>query len=107
MSGRNNFGRRSTAEQVSEGIDLAGRYAVVTGASTGIGRETSRVLALRGAEVTMACRDGEKAAAARQQILDSASDRIPEDRLQLLELDLAELTSVRRAAAEELAAGFG
>jgi NAD(P)-dependent dehydrogenase (short-subunit alcohol dehydrogenase family) len=97
------FGRRSTAEQVSEGIDLAGIHAIVTGANTGIGKETSRVLALRGAEVTMACRNGEKAAEARQQILDSAGERIPKAGLRLLQLDLADLASVRRAAGEVLA----
>ena len=51
------FGRRSTAEEVAEGVDLSKRGAIVTGARGGIGLETARVLALRGARVTMACRD--------------------------------------------------
>jgi NAD(P)-dependent dehydrogenase (short-subunit alcohol dehydrogenase family) len=55
------YSRRTTAEQVSEGIDLSGRHALVTGANTGLGMETTRVLALRGAHVTMACRDLDKA----------------------------------------------
>jgi NAD(P)-dependent dehydrogenase (short-subunit alcohol dehydrogenase family) len=61
-----NFGKDSTAEQVSEGIDLTGKRALVTGASGGLGAETARVLALRGAAVTLTARDvskGEKVAA--------------------------------------------
>ena len=45
------FDRHSTAEQVTAGIDLAGRTALVTGATSGLGLETMRVLALRGAHV--------------------------------------------------------
>jgi hypothetical protein len=63
------FGRRSTAEQVSEGADLSGRTAIVTGANTGIGWETARVLALHGAHVVMACRDPERAKSGRERIV--------------------------------------
>jgi hypothetical protein len=38
------FNRWSTAEKVSEGIDLSGKNALVTGANTGLGMETARVL---------------------------------------------------------------
>jgi NAD(P)-dependent dehydrogenase (short-subunit alcohol dehydrogenase family) len=51
------FGHDSTAAEVAAGIDLTGRRAVVTGGSSGIGVETARVLALAGAEVTLAVRD--------------------------------------------------
>jgi NAD(P)-dependent dehydrogenase (short-subunit alcohol dehydrogenase family) len=51
------FGFDSTAAQVAVGIDLRGKRAVVTGASSGIGIETARVLAGAGAEVTLAVRD--------------------------------------------------
>ncbi|MEV6901061.1 SDR family NAD(P)-dependent oxidoreductase [Amycolatopsis sp. NPDC051372] len=51
------FGFASTAAEVAEGIDLSGRRAVVTGASSGIGVETARALASTGAEVTLAVRD--------------------------------------------------
>jgi NAD(P)-dependent dehydrogenase (short-subunit alcohol dehydrogenase family) len=50
------FGFKSTAEEVSRDIDLTGRNAIVTGAASGIGTETARVLALRGANVTVAVR---------------------------------------------------
>jgi NAD(P)-dependent dehydrogenase (short-subunit alcohol dehydrogenase family) len=67
---RTPFGERSTAEEVLAGVDLSGRRAIVTGASSGIGTETARVLALRGAEVTLTARDliaGESAAAQIRQ----------------------------------------
>ncbi|WP_374212163.1 SDR family NAD(P)-dependent oxidoreductase [Streptomyces sp. PSAA01] len=45
------------ANEVTEGIDLTGRRAVVTGASFGLGAETARALAITGAAVTLAVRD--------------------------------------------------
>jgi len=97
------FNRWSTAEQVSEGIDLSGRHAIVTGANTGIGLETTRVLALRGSSVTMACRDLEKAEAARRRIVAESGGCITPERLRCLHLDLASLDSVRAFAREFLA----
>jgi NAD(P)-dependent dehydrogenase (short-subunit alcohol dehydrogenase family) len=60
------FGFESTAAEVAEGIDLTGKRAIVTGASSGIGVETARVLASAGAGVTLAVRNleaGERVAA--------------------------------------------
>ena len=90
--------RKTTAEQVSEGINLSGKNALVTGANTGLGMETARVLALRGAHITMACRNLEKAEQARQSIVDNSGGRIRYAQLQLLELDLNSLASVRLSA---------
>lgn len=72
---------------------LDGRVAVITGANTGIGFETARVLAENGAHVVLACRSVERARAAAARIAASA-DAAPE----ILELDLASLGSIRRAA---------
>jgi NAD(P)-dependent dehydrogenase (short-subunit alcohol dehydrogenase family) len=53
------FDATSTALDVVRGVDLSGRRAIVTGASSGIGVETVRALARAGAEVTLAVRDVE------------------------------------------------
>jgi len=70
--------------------DQSGRTAVVTGATAGLGLETARVLARRGASVVLACRDIDKA--------ERAAARIPTD-VEIVRLDLASLASVREAAA--------
>jgi NAD(P)-dependent dehydrogenase (short-subunit alcohol dehydrogenase family) len=51
------FDGSNTADEVVAGVDLHGLRAVVTGASSGIGTETARVLAAAGAEVTLAVRN--------------------------------------------------
>jgi NAD(P)-dependent dehydrogenase (short-subunit alcohol dehydrogenase family) len=53
------FGFDATAAEVIEGIDLAGKRAIVTGGSSGIGVETARALAGAGADVTLAVRDSD------------------------------------------------
>ena len=61
------FGESSTADEVADSLDLSGRRAIVTGAASGIGSETARVLAVHGAAVTLAVRNltaGRQAAAA-------------------------------------------
>ncbi|MGW2213181.1 oxidoreductase [Streptomyces sp. NPDC001781] len=70
--------------------DLSGRTALVTGASGGIGRETARVLAARGAHVVLACRSTRRARAVAAWVGGST---------EVVELDLASLDSVREAAA--------
>jgi short-subunit dehydrogenase len=74
--------------------DQSGKCVVVTGANTGIGFETSRVLARRGARVLLACRDQSKAEAAMARIKQES----PKADLEFLPLDLADLDSVQRAA---------
>jgi NAD(P)-dependent dehydrogenase (short-subunit alcohol dehydrogenase family) len=51
------FGAETTAEEVVAGVDLTGKRAIVTGASSGIGVETARALASAGADVTLTVRD--------------------------------------------------
>ena len=55
------FGSKSTAEEVTEGLDLTGKTALITGANSGLGFETMRVLAARGAKVIGTGRTPEKA----------------------------------------------
>ncbi len=80
--------------------DQTGRLAVVTGANTGIGLETARMLALRGADVVLACRSREKGQAAVDRIL--REKPAGSARLQLL--DLSDLDSVAAFAATFAAA---
>lgn len=62
------FGAESTADEVTDGLDLRGRTALVTGANTGIGYETMRVLALHGARVIGTARTRDKAEAACRSV---------------------------------------
>jgi WW domain-containing oxidoreductase len=62
--GPSGFGYGSTAEQVTEGLSLEGKTILVTGCSSGLGLETLRVLALRGARVVGTARTLDKAKAA-------------------------------------------
>src|SRR5690242_10496400 len=73
-----------------------GRLAVVTGANTGLGFETARVLAARGASVVLAVRDTEKGKRAAARIAGTA----PGADVMVQPLDLACLESIRAAAAE-------
>jgi NAD(P)-dependent dehydrogenase (short-subunit alcohol dehydrogenase family) len=75
--------------------DLTGRIAVVTGANTGLGLDTARVLAARGAAVVLAVRNVDKGRAAAATIVGRHSGA----KVTLLPLDLSSLASVREAAA--------
>ncbi len=77
-----------------------GRTVVVTGANGGLGLETARALAAKGAHVVMAVRSQEKAAAAVEEIRTTA----PDAALELVPLDLASQASVRAAAEQIMAA---
>jgi NAD(P)-dependent dehydrogenase (short-subunit alcohol dehydrogenase family) len=76
--------------------DQTGRVAVVTGANSGLGLDTARVLAERGATVVLAVRDTAKGEAAADRIRRTA----PNAGVTVQRLDLGSLDSVRTAAAE-------
>ena len=75
-----------------------GRLAVVTRANTGLGFETARVLAARGAAVVLAVRDLEKGKRAAARIAETA----PGADLSVQELDLTSLESVRACGCQKL-----
>lgn len=114
LPGPSGFGSSSTAEQVTEGVDASNLTVIITGmlpslhdklplvnlmqetvtstgGASGIGAETARVFALRGAHVIIAARNMEAATDAKQLILKTT----PSSRVDLLELDLSSLKSVR------------
>ncbi|HRX90197.1 MAG TPA: SDR family NAD(P)-dependent oxidoreductase [Steroidobacteraceae bacterium] len=91
------FGADSTAEQVTDGLDLTGKTALVTGSTSGLGLETMRVLAMRGAHVIGTGRSKDKAAAAMQGMT---------GKLTPVALDLTDFDSVV-ACAEDVHATVG
>lgn len=82
---RSPFGAESTAEEVTAGIDLKGKTAVVTGCTSGIGFETMRVLAQRGAYVIGTSRSLERAQAACRKVIGITTP---------VQLDLGDFASV-------------
>jgi NAD(P)-dependent dehydrogenase (short-subunit alcohol dehydrogenase family) len=83
------FGADATAEQVTEGLDLRGKLAVVTGCTSGIGFETMRVLAKRGVNVVGTSRSKTRAEEACRKVIGSTI---------AAQLDLADFDSVARCA---------
>ncbi|XP_071640320.1 retinol dehydrogenase 11-like [Temnothorax longispinosus] len=88
-------------------VRLDGKIAIITGANTGIGRETARDFYRRGARVILACRNVEKANAAIEDIkrnpFPSAHSKLLEDKnklgnLAVYQLDLSSFKSVRKCA---------
>ena len=86
---RGPFGRASTAEEVTEGMDLSGMRVVITGCNSGLGLETMRVLAMRGAHVIGTARTAEKAMRATRSVSGQATPVV---------LELSDLDSVRACA---------
>ena len=63
-NGPSGFGYGTTAEVVTQGVSLKGKHFLVTGANSGLGKETVRVLAQRGGKVLAAGRSKDKVASA-------------------------------------------
>ncbi|XP_057978279.1 short-chain dehydrogenase TIC 32, chloroplastic-like isoform X2 [Malania oleifera] len=102
VKGASGFSARSTAEEVTEGLDGSGLTAIVTGASSGIGTETARVLALRGIHVIMAVRNLDAGRRVKEAIL----KQIPVARVDVMEVDLSSMASVRKFASEYISLGL-
>uniref|UniRef100_A0A2N9FVX6 Short-chain dehydrogenase TIC 32, chloroplastic n=1 Tax=Fagus sylvatica TaxID=28930 RepID=A0A2N9FVX6_FAGSY len=100
--GPSGFSACSTAEEVTHGIDATALTAIVTGASSGLGVETTRVLALRGAHVIMAVRNTDAGKNVKEQIL----KEIPNAKIDVMELDLSSMVSVRKFGSDYNASGL-
>ena len=93
------FGADTTASEVAEGIDLSGKVALVTGGSSGLGQETARVLAERGAQVILTARNAPKGEAVAAEIRASTGNQ----NVQVEELELGSLKDIRAFADRVLA----
>jgi NAD(P)-dependent dehydrogenase (short-subunit alcohol dehydrogenase family) len=77
---------------------IKGKSCLVTGANTGIGKETAKQIAELGARVTMVCRNEEKGERARQEIIETTKNKD----IELLICDLSSLKNVRQFSKEFL-----
>ncbi len=96
---RDGFGPDTTTDEVLDGIDLDGKLALVTGSSGGLGAETARALASKGARVVITARDVGKGKHIAERVRASTGN---ED-VEVEELELGSLASVRAFADRFLA----
>ncbi|XP_026500149.2 WW domain-containing oxidoreductase [Vanessa tameamea] len=93
---RQRFDGSSTAFQVLHGVDLSGKYALITGCNAGIGFETAKSLARHGCNILLANRNMEATQQAIEQIVKDT--KVSEDNLKSIYLDLGSLNSVKKCA---------
>lgn len=96
------FGSRTTALEVLKDVDLNGKTVLVTGTTNGIGIETARALALKGAHLVMANRN----IVASEQLKDNIYKETDKKNIDLITLDLSSLQSVQAAAKEFISKGW-
>jgi NAD(P)-dependent dehydrogenase (short-subunit alcohol dehydrogenase family) len=90
------FSAQSTADEVSEGVDLTGKRAIVTGGASGIGVETAKTIARRGAAITLAVRNADSAATVAAHITAETGN----PNIDVKQLELTKLNSVASFVAE-------
>jgi NAD(P)-dependent dehydrogenase (short-subunit alcohol dehydrogenase family) len=90
------FGFSTTTDEVLEGHDLSGKTVFVTGGSSGLGQETARAMAAKGAHVILCARDQAKL----DESVAAIEGEVESARLDTLVCDLASLDSIRKAGAE-------
>ena len=93
------FGRDTTTDEVLDGIDLSGRRFVITGAASGLGRESARALAAHGASVTLLARNSDRAKDAMTEVASMVRGADLEGGV----ADLGDLDSIRAFAESYLA----
>ncbi|KEO88514.1 short-chain dehydrogenase [Erythrobacter longus] len=90
------FGENTTADEVLEGVDLSGKTVLVTGGSSGLGQETARAMAAKGAHVVICARNP----AQMEEAVAAIKAEVPDAKLDTLTCDLASLESIKAAGAE-------
>ncbi|KAM7360399.1 retinol dehydrogenase 14 isoform 1-T1 [Cochliomyia hominivorax] len=90
------FYLRITAGRCFTETNMEGKTVIITGANSGIGKETARDLATRGARIIMACRNLETANAAKDEIVKETGN----DKIIVKKLDLGSFKSIREFAAD-------
>lgn len=93
------LGKDATTDDVLEGLDLTGRRVVVTGAASGLGRESARALAAHGAAVTVLARSAERIAGALTEL----RGLVPGGTFEAGVVDLSDLATIRAFADDFLA----
>lgn len=91
MTQTKKFGSRTDSDEVLEGLNLAGKKILVTGANTGIGYETARALAAAGAEIVLACRSDDKG----QSAVDAIRNQHSDVQIEFQKLDLSSIASIK------------
>ncbi|MEM9707769.1 MAG: SDR family NAD(P)-dependent oxidoreductase [Pseudomonadota bacterium] len=94
MTNRNAFDKDTTTDEVLDGIDLSGKTVVITGGTSGLGEESARSMAAKGAKVIITGRNMEKA--------EAVADRIEGD-VSVEQLELGSFASIRAFAERMLA----
>nr|XP_043640245.1 short-chain dehydrogenase TIC 32, chloroplastic-like [Erigeron canadensis] len=102
FTGKSGYAASSTAEDVTKGVDGTGLTAIVTGATSGIGLETARVLALRRVHVVMPVRNLEAGKKVQQGIV----EKIPNAKVEVMELDVSSMESTRQFASQYCSKGL-
>ncbi|CDP16954.1 unnamed protein product [Coffea canephora] len=109
LAGPSGYGSKSTAEQVTRDCSSSSTFlpsshltAIITGATSGIGAETARVLAKRGVRIIIPARNLKKAALVKENIQKES----PEADITILEIDLSSFASVKRFCTEFLSLGL-
>ncbi|KAL8140822.1 hypothetical protein V2J09_006843 [Rumex salicifolius] len=103
IAGKNGFGSKSTADQVTlASSSHPPLTAIITGATSGIGLETARVLAKRGIRIILAARNMNKAEQVKELILKET----PNADIMLMEIDLSSFASISRFCSHFLSLGL-
>lgn len=98
-SDRNSFGAATTTDEVLDGIDLAGKLVFITGGASGLGAETARAMAARGAHIVIAARDMAKGEEAAKTVREATGS----DMVDVIACDLGSLANIRECAGATLA----